>query len=108
MEKFQVHPPPDEVQLQQRSAPGGSGYAHLHRIGAELGMAVDGGPVIATVFQITNPVPGFNHQAIARQQAIQMDAAFDFGLDDVVIDGVAEMRMRRKQVRNSSGRPGFE
>jgi hypothetical protein len=97
--KFQVHAAADEVLLQHAAAPCGPVNSRRRRLGTEYRMPGNPGFVRALADDCINAIlsPDLEHRA--RRQTMQMDSAFDLGLDQVVIDVVAEVGIRLKERR---------
>ena len=94
--KFHLHAATDEAHLEHGTAPGRAGDDHLHRLRTILWMSRDQRQTFAEKQRRVEVVLGANLQHGVRRQKFKKHASLDFGLDDIPIDLVAEVGMRRE------------
>ena len=92
-----MHAAANEVFLQHAAAPGGAVNARGRGLGAEHGVAGDPGFVPALADDGVDPILGFDLKHCAGREVMQMDAAFDLGLNQLAVDVVAQVGVRRKE-----------
>ena len=88
MAEFEVHTAADVLQFEHGAAQGGAGDGDLHGVGAELGMAGEESFAAAEQDGSVDVVESLNFEDGVGREIVEKDAAFDFGLDDGVIDFV--------------------
>lgn len=97
--KLQVHAAADEVFLQHAAAPRRSVNPRRYGFGTEHRMP--GNPRLVRILADDgiNAILRFDLEDRPRRYAMQVDAALDLRLDHVAVDIVAQMRIRRKHIR---------
>lgn len=102
MAKLQVHAASDEASLQHWAAPARSFDYDQNRLWAKLGMPRNKRlPLAARHNGIFAVLRLYTQNAVGRQVA-QEDAALDLRLNDVVVHPVAQVWVRRRELRASS------
>jgi hypothetical protein len=86
--EFEVHTAADVLQFEHGAAPGGASDGDLHGVGAELGMAGQESFAAAEQDGGVDVVKSLNFQDGGGREIVEKNAAFDFGLDDDVVDFV--------------------
>ncbi|HKN17991.1 MAG TPA: hypothetical protein VJX47_13660 [Candidatus Sulfotelmatobacter sp.] len=86
--EFEVHAAADVLELKHGASPGGTGYGNLHGAGAEFGMAGDEGVASTKKNGGVAVMESLNLEDGGGREIVKKDAAFDFGLDDGVVDVV--------------------
>ena len=86
--EFEVHAAADVLQLEHGASPGGTGNGDLHGAGAEFGMTGDEGIAAAEKNGGVAVVKSLDFEDGGGREIVKKNAAFDFGLDDGVVDVV--------------------
>jgi hypothetical protein len=100
--KFEVHAASDVLEFEHGASPGGTGDGDLNRVGTEFGMAGDESLAASEEDGGVAVVQGLNVEDGGGREVVEKDSAFDFGLDDGVVDVVGEIG-----VRGEHGRAGI-
>ena len=95
--EFEAHATADEVAFQHGASPGGTGDGDQDRLRAVFGMAGDHGGGVIDQDGSIKMMLGLNLENGFRGEIFQENAAFNFGLDDVAVDLVAEVEVRRER-----------
>ena len=97
--KLQVHAATDEVFLQHAAAPCRSVNPRRHGLGTEHRMPRNPRLIRALADDGINAILRFDFQDCPRRYMMQVNATLDLRLDHVAVDVVAQVRIRRKHVR---------
>ena len=88
MAKFEVHAASYELELEHGTSPGGSGDGDLNWVGTKFRMAGDESVAAAEQNGGVAMVKSLDVENGGGREIVEKNAAFDFGLDDVVVDFV--------------------
>ena len=102
MTDFQAHAAADEAMFQHGAAPCGAFDNDQDWLGAEFRMAGDHRPALATDHDCISTVLGLDAQHALRRKIVEKDATFDLRLDHVPVHLIAEVGVRREELRNGS------
>jgi hypothetical protein len=94
--EFEVHTAADVLELEHGTSPGGAGDGNLHGPWAEFGMAGDESVTAAEEHGGIDVVEGFDFEDGGGRKIVEKNSAFDFGLNDGVIDAVGKVGVRGK------------
>ena len=97
MAELETHAASDVAGFKHGAAPGGSVDSDGNRLRAKDGMAGDEGLVPAFVQDGVEAIFGSNFKDGSGGKIVEVDAAFDFGLDDVAVDVIAQVGVGWKQ-----------
>ena len=97
--KFEVHAASDVLEFEHGASPGGSGDGDLNRVGAKFGMAGEEGVTASEEDGGVAMVHGLNVEDGGGRKVVEKDSAFDFGLDDGVVDVIGEVGVRGEHYR---------
>lgn len=111
MAELETHAATDEAGFEHRSAPSGSVDGDRNGLGAKYRMARDQRLVPTFIKNGVKAIFGSNLQDRSRGKIVKMDTAFNFGLDDVAVDVIAQVGVGWKQLRMVAsgvhGRPAY-
>jgi hypothetical protein len=93
MAKFEMHAAANEALLEHGTAPSGTGDRNQDRLGTILRMTGDEGCIFAEHNGGVAVVLSFNLEDAGGGKVIEEDAAFNFRLNDVAIDSIAQIGM---------------
>ena len=93
--KFQPHSAADEAHFEHRTAPSRACNRHLHRLRTVFRMPGDQNGALAQKLRGIEMILRSDLQYGVRWQAFQKHPPFDFGLYDITVHFVREVRMRR-------------
>src|SRR3954471_9664044 len=96
MPKFQMHAPSHILQLQHRTAPGGSRNRNLHRFRTKLRMSRKQSLAATQQHSRVTMMHGLNLEHGGGWQIVQKNATFDFRLNNAAVDFVRQVRVRVK------------
>ena len=99
MAKFEVHAAAYVLELEHGTSPGGTGDGYLNGVGTEFGMAGDESVAAAEQNGGVAVVHGLNVEDGGGRKIVEENSAFDFRLDDGVVDVIREVGMRVKHYR---------
>jgi hypothetical protein len=94
--EFEVHAAADVLEFEHGTSPGGAGDGDLHGAGTEFGMAGDESITAAEKHGGIDVVESFDFENGGGRKIVEKNSAFDFGLDDGVIDAVGQIGVRGK------------
>jgi hypothetical protein len=97
--KFQVHAAAHILKLEHGTSPGGTGDGYMNWVRAKLRMAGKKSVVAAEKNRFVAVMQSLDVENRRGRKIAEEDAAFDFRLDDGVVDVVREIRMRGKHGR---------
>ena len=92
--KFEVHAAADVLELEHGASPGGTGDGDVNRVGTEFGMAGEKSVAAAEENRGVAMVHGLDVEDGGGREIVEKDSAFDFGLDDGVVNVVREIGVR--------------
>src|SRR5437764_14883797 len=98
MPELQVHAASDKSLFEQRASPRRALDVHLHRLRTEGWMAAKQRRSLAATYQFVDVIAGLDLDRRAGGQIGQINTAFDFGLHDLPVGSIAEVRTRGKQL----------
>jgi hypothetical protein len=96
MAEFEMHAAADVLELEHGASPSRAGDGNLHGLGTELGMAGEHGFAAAEKYGGVAVMHGLYAEHGGRRKIAEKDSAFDFGLDDAVVDFVGEVGVGAK------------
>src|ERR1700722_17593053 len=108
MAKFQVHAPPNILELQHRPSPRRTGDRHLNRGGTEFRMARQQSFAPSQQHRRIAVMHGLNIEHGRGRKVVENNSAFNFRLDDGVIHVIREIGVRAKHHRASIRVMGFQ
>jgi len=94
--KFEVHAASDVLEFEHGTSPGGTGDGDVDWVRTEFGMAGEEGVTASEEDGGVAMVHGLNVEDGGGRKVVEKDSAFDFGLDDGVVDVVGEIGVRRE------------
>ena len=92
--KFQVHAASDVLEFQHGASPCGAGDGDVNGVRTKFGMAGDESFAASEEDGGVAMMQGLDVKDRGGREFVEKDSAFDFGLDDGVVDGIGEIRMR--------------
>ena len=92
--KFEMHAASDVLELEHGASPGGTGDGDLNWVGTEFGVAGDEGVAAAEEHGGVAVVEGLDVENGGGWEIVEKYSAFDFGLDDGVVDVVRQVGVR--------------
>ncbi len=92
--KFEVHAAAYVLELEHGASPGGAGYGYLNGVRTEFGMAGDQGVAASEKYGGVAVVHGLNVKNGGGRKIVEKDSAFDFRLDDGVVDIIGQIGVR--------------
>ena len=92
--KFEVHAASDVLEFEHGASPGGTGDGYVNWNRTEFGMAGEESVAASEEDGGVAMVQGLDVEDGGRRKIVEKDAAFDFGLDDGVVDVVGEIGVR--------------
>ena len=96
MVKFEVHAAPDVLEFEHGTPPGGTGDGDLNWVRTEFGMAGEERIAASKEDSGVAMVHGLDVENGGGRKIVEKDSAFDFGLDDGVVDVGGEIGVRRE------------
>jgi hypothetical protein len=97
--KFEVHAASDVLEFEHGASPGGTGDGDVNGVRTEFGMAGDENFAASEEDGGIAVVHGLNVEDGRGREVVKKDSAFDFGLDDGVVNFVGEIGVRREHGR---------
>jgi len=97
--KFEVHAAAYVLELEHGASPGGAGDGDVNWVRAEFGMAGDESVTAAEQDGGVAMMHGLNVEDGGGGKVVEKNAAFDFRLDDGVVDVIREIGMRGEHYR---------
>jgi len=97
--KFEVHAAADVLEFEHGASPGGAGDGYVNWVGTEFGMAGEESVAASEENGGVAVMQGLNVEDGGRREIVEKDSAFDFGLDDGVVDAVGEIWVRDEHGR---------
>ena len=94
--KFEMHAAADILELEHGASPGGTGDGDLNRVRTEFGMAGDESVTAAEEHGGVAVVESLDVENGGGREIVEKDSAFDFGLDDGVVDVIRQVGVRGK------------
>ena len=94
MVEFEAHAAAHKARLQHGASPGGADDGDGNRARTEFRMSPEQGAVIAQEYGGITMMLGLDEQDRARLQVVEENPAFDFRLHNIVVNLVAQIRMR--------------
>ena len=94
--EFQVHAAADVLELEHGASPGGAGDSDLDGLGTEFGMAGEKSVTAAQKHSGVAVVQGLDLKDRGRRQVAEIDATFDFRLDDAAVHFVGQVGVGTK------------
>jgi hypothetical protein len=97
--KFEVHAASDVLEFEHGASPGGTSDGDLNRVGAKFGMAGDESFAASEEDGGVTVMQGLNVEDGGGREVVEKNSAFDFGLDDGVVNFVGEIGVRSEHGR---------
>ena len=89
-----MHAASDVLEFEHGASPGGTGDRYVNWIRTEFGMAREESVAASQQDGGVAVVHGLNVKDGGGRKIMEKDSAFDFGLDNGVVDVVGEIRVR--------------
>ena len=102
MVKFELHAASDVLEFEHGASPGGTGDGDLNRVGTEFGMAGDECFAASEEDGGVAVMEGLDVEDGGGREVVEKDSAFDFGLDDGVVDFIREIGVGGEHGRHQS------
>jgi len=97
--KFEVHAAADVLEFEHGASPSGTGDGYVNWVGTEFRMAGEESVAASEENGGVAVMQGLNVEDGGRREIVEKDSAFDFGLDDGVVDAVGEIWVRDEHGR---------
>src|SRR5579864_2734028 len=96
--EFKMHTPAEELKLEHGASPARAGDGDLDRLRAEFGMTGEKSLAASEEDCGVAVIHGLNFKNGGRREIVQEDAAFDLRPDDLAVDLVAQVWVRREHI----------